>query len=411
MIKSGDVFGGLSAQQGKWRKIIQTLARMRSTEPGQVPPSSHLTETVNFGANPGALRMFKYLPPGVSDNSALVVVLHGCMQSAATYDLGAGWSTLAERYGFALLLPEQQRSNNPNGCFNWFQKGDIERGHGEALSIRQMVAKMVSDHGIDPARVFVTGLSAGGAMTSAMLATYPDTFAGGATIAGLPYGAASNVQQAFENMFQCPPRTARAWGDLVRAASSHNGPWPRVSVWHGGSDATVVPTNAAETVKQWTNVHGLPATASARSIVDGYPREVWLNDSGDEVIESYTIPNMAHGVPLATGEADDECGAAGPFLLEVGISSSYHIAKFFGLTTTTIRPEVSTRNEIVRLDQSHVSEPTAALDVLEGEVLNPGEDDPMNPGEAGPNVPTSPFPEIGAVIANALKAAGLMRRQ
>ena len=67
---------------------------------------------------------------------------------------------------FALLLPEQQRSNNPNGCFNWFQSGDIERGHGEAGSIRQMVATMVSDHGIDPARVFVTGLSAGGAMTS-----------------------------------------------------------------------------------------------------------------------------------------------------------------------------------------------------------------------------------------------------
>ena len=90
---------------------------------------------------------------------------------------------------------EQQRSNNPNGCFNWFQTGDIERGHGEALSIRQMVAKMVFDHGIDPARVFVTGLSAGGTMTS----VNPDVFAGGAIIAGLPYGAANSVQQALEN--------------------------------------------------------------------------------------------------------------------------------------------------------------------------------------------------------------------
>jgi poly(hydroxyalkanoate) depolymerase family esterase len=67
--------------------------------------------------------------------------------------------------GFALLLPQQQRSNNPNGYFNWFQSGDIERGRGEALSIRQMVKKMVSDHGVDRTRVFVTGLSAGGAMT------------------------------------------------------------------------------------------------------------------------------------------------------------------------------------------------------------------------------------------------------
>ncbi len=161
--------------------------------------------------------MFTYLPPDVSAPCALMVVLHGCTQNAASYDRGAGWSTLAERFGFALLLPEQQRTNNPNGCFNWFQTGDIERGHGEALSIRQMVSKMVSDHGIDPARVFVTGLSAGGAMTSVMLATYPEVFAGGAIIAGLPYGAANNVQQAFENMFQCPPRPARDWGDLVRA--------------------------------------------------------------------------------------------------------------------------------------------------------------------------------------------------
>src|SRR3954466_13273024 len=99
--------------------------------------------------------------------------------------------------------------------------GDIERGHGEAASIRQMVATMVSDHGIDPARVFVTGLSAGGAMISVMLATYPEVFAGGAIIAGLPYGAATNMQQAFETMYQCPPRAARAWGELVRKASRH----------------------------------------------------------------------------------------------------------------------------------------------------------------------------------------------
>jgi len=259
--------------------------------------------------------MFTYLPSDISADCALMVVLHGCTQNAASYDRGAGWSTLAERFGFALLLPEQQRTNNPNGCFNWFQTGDIERGHGEALSIRQMVAKMVSDHGIDPARVFVTGLSAGGAMTSVMLATYPDVFAGGAIIAGLPYGAANNVQQAFENMFQCPPRPARDWGDLVRAASTHRGAWPRISVWHGDADATVIPSNAIEIIKQWTDVHGLPARPSFEAVVDGYPRQVWANGTGDELIESYSIPNMAHGTPLATGDADEQCGAAGPFLL------------------------------------------------------------------------------------------------
>jgi len=266
----------LFTQRGKWEKLMKAAARLKSPSSDNGSPSTHLNETRNFGSNPGALRMFTYLPARVSPNSALVVVLHGCTQGAAGYDLGAGWSTLADRFGFALLLPEQQRSNNPNGCFNWFQTGDIERGRGETLSIRQMVEKMVADHGIDRARVFVTGLSAGGAMTSVMLATYPELFAGGAIIAGLPYGAANNVQQAFENMFQCPPRSARAWGDLVRSASSHNGPWPRVSVWHGGADATVIPSNATEIVKQWTDVHGLPIAPSAQAMVDGYPRQVWV---------------------------------------------------------------------------------------------------------------------------------------
>src|SRR6478752_6940593 len=84
-------------------------------------------------------------------------------------------------------------------------------------------------------------------------------------------------------------------------------------------------------------------------MVDGYPRQVWVNEAGDELIESYTITHMAHGTPLATGKADDECGAAGPFLLEVGISSSYHIAKFFGLTNANPRHVAPTKSENVTI--------------------------------------------------------------
>ena len=175
---------------------------------------SHLREIQNFGTNPGALRMFAHLPPKQSGSLPLVVVLHGCTQTAAGYDQGAGWSTLANRYGFALLFPEQQRANNPNGCFNWFQTGDIERGHGEALSIRQMIAKMVADHPIDARRVFVSGLSAGGAMTSVMLATYPDVFAGGAIIAGLPYewrSTCNKLSQAWLSLRHAPLVRGAIW--------------------------------------------------------------------------------------------------------------------------------------------------------------------------------------------------------
>ena len=135
-------------------------------------------------------------------------------------------------------------------------------------------------------------------------------------------------------MYRCQPRPPHVWGDLVRGASQYNGGWPRVSVWHGGTDATVIPPNATEIVKQWTDVHGLSSKPSFQAVVDGYPPQVWVNEIGDELIESYTIPHMAHGTPLATGDAAEQCGAAGPSLLEVGISSSYHIAKFFGLPRT-----------------------------------------------------------------------------
>jgi poly(hydroxyalkanoate) depolymerase family esterase len=385
---------GLASQRRKWEKLMKVAARMRAVEAPDDPSSKYQREIQNFGSNPGALRMLTYLPSQAPAGSPLVVVLHGCTQTAAGYDRGAGWSTLADRYGFALLLPEQQRSNNPNGCFNWFQTGDIERGHGEALSIRQMVDKMVADHGIDPNRVFVTGLSAGGAMASVMLATYPDVFAGGAIIAGLPYGAATNVQQAFESMFQCPARSARAWGDLVRGASSHRGPWPRVSVWHGGADTTVIPSNAREIVKQWTDVHGLPTIATLEDTVDGYPRQAWRDATGEDLIESYTIPAMAHGTPLAVGHANDQCGAAGAFLLDVGISSSYHIAKFWGLAG---RPHAAPSQERKPAPISTAPRPVTSVKTRTKETP-----DLVRPSPVATQ-------DIGAIITNALKAAGLMK--
>jgi poly(hydroxyalkanoate) depolymerase family esterase len=391
---------GLGSSRAGWRKLFQALERHHTGAAG----TARLRENFGFGSNPGNLRMFVYRPPSLADNPALVVVLHGCTQTAAGYDLGAGWSTLADRYGFVLLFPEQQRSNNPNGCFNWFQPAHSQRGKGEPLSIRQMIEKSVVDHGIDRRRVFVTGLSAGGAMTSNMLACYPEVFAAGAIVAGLPYGAAASVQQAFETMFQSPSRPAPEWGDLVRNASPHRGPWPRISVWHGNADKTVIPPNAREIIKQWTDLHCLPISPSAKTRVDGFPREVWLNESGDELIESYTIANMAHGTPLAVGEAKGACGAPGPFLLSVGISSSYHIAKFFGIAVARAQAE---RNASAERNMPQISTSPRtyqeAEPALDGEILDK-DDDVFHEQPPMPHVA-----EISAVINKALRAAGLIK--
>jgi poly(hydroxyalkanoate) depolymerase family esterase len=376
-------------------------------------PLSPLMWVEEFGDNPGALKMFSHVPADLPRKPALVVVLHGCGQTAAAYDVGTGWSTLAERYGFALLMPEQRSANNANTCFNWFNPEDISRGQGEAASIRQMIATMVAEHGIHPRHIYVTGLSAGGAMTAVMLATYPEVFAAGAVIAGLPFGIAGNVREALGGMMQPQARSARELGDLVRHASDHRGPWPKLSVWHGSADRTVHPGNANATVKQWLDLHGLDEAPMSQADVDGYPRQVWWNDNGETVIESYTITDMAHGTPLGIAGHDEPYGSEGAFLIEAGISSSYHIAKFFGLTGRMRQPK-SSAGEILPALTKERAKPFASVAPV---TLN------------GPDVATTLWPrtpsaqraapdatprrrgiDVGEVINRALTAAGLMKK-
>jgi poly(hydroxyalkanoate) depolymerase family esterase len=376
----------------------------RSTSAGAESP---LVEIDGFGTNPGALRMLAYVPEQLPRASALVLVLHGCGQTATGYDFGTGWSTLARRYGFALLMPEQQAANNANTCFNWFNPGDIARGRGEAASIRQMVARMVADHKIDTRRIYITGLSAGGAMTSVMLATYPEVFAAGAIIAGLPFGIAGNVREALGGMMQPASRPAGKLGDLVRKASRYKGPWPKVSVWHGSADRTVNPGNADEIVKQWLDVHGLPSAPMSTGIVDGHPRDVWWNADGETVVESYTISDMAHGTPLGLAGSDERYGAEGAFLIEAGISSSYHIANFFGLTDrVSVTSEATKPAPAAKIVRSAATESMQSTDLAA--TLWSRNHKPVRQHKPAPRAPKRGI-DVGAVITRALTAAGLMK--
>ncbi len=294
--------------------------------------SGRLEEVSSFGANPGALRMLRYVPTGLLPGAPLVVVLHGCTQTASGYDGGTGWSTLAERHGFAVLAPEQVRSNNQNACFNWFEPGDVARGGGEAASIRAMVAQMAADCRHDPSRVFVTGLSAGGAMASAMLATYPDVFAAGAIIAGLPFGCAAGVGEALGAMRRPPALAAPDWGAKVRRASPAPQRKPVVSIWHGDADATVSPAAAVEHAKQWCDVHGLREADGRPDTVDGVPHRAWRDAGGTVRVELFTVPGLGHGTPVTPGAPGDRgVGHALPHVLESSIPSTWHIARTWGL--------------------------------------------------------------------------------
>lgn len=362
------------------RGLGKTVARLAASNRAmELPVGSNdgrLVELRGFGTNPGKLRALAYLPEGLPDNAPLVVVLHGCTQNASVYDEGSGWSRLADDHGFALLFPEQRRSNNGNLCFNWYEPRDARRGKGEALSICQMVKHMTATHRLDPSRTYVTGLSAGGAMTTVMLATYPELFAGGAVIAGLPFASANSLPEALERMRGQGSPLRHELAARAQKASPQSGRGPTLSVWHGTRDFIVDPANADVIVDQWLDLNGLGSSVGRVETIDGHQREVWSDADGRDLVEKYDVRGMGHGTPIDT-RGSDACGTAGPHMLEANICSTRRIAAFWGL----------------------VDESSASRDLGRPHfrfVPGPEEDS------------TPPIVGVQAVIENALRAAGLM---
>ncbi len=292
--------------------------------------SSAITQVTSFGTNPGNLKMYDYVPAGMPAHAPLVVAMHGCTQSASAY-VNAGWNELADLEKFYVVYPEQQQANNQNLCFNWYDTTNTSRGSGESLSIKQMVDAMKASYSVDDQQVFVTGLSAGGAMTAVLLAAYPDVFRAGAVMAGLPYRCATTTSDAYTCMSPGKDETAQQWGDLVRAAvSSYGGPYPRVSIWQGSSDAIVSTSNLTALVRQWTNVNGIADVATSTSTVSGASHAEYQDTKGHALVESYMVPNMGHGTALEVGFAPaGGCGTAGAYILDAGICSTYYAWLFF----------------------------------------------------------------------------------
>ncbi|MGW9399404.1 extracellular catalytic domain type 1 short-chain-length polyhydroxyalkanoate depolymerase [Streptomyces sp. NPDC055642] len=300
--------------------------------PAAAVSAASLQEVTGFGGNPGALRMYRYVPDGLPAGRPVVVALHGCTQNAAGYASGTGWTRLADRWGFSVVLPQQQSGNNLSQCFNWFQNNDIRRGQGEAASLAQMVDRQLADVSGDPSRVYVTGLSAGGAMTAVMMATYPEKFAAGGVVAGLPYGCAEAAGSPYVCMYVGATQTPGQWGDRVRAARpGYTGPWPALTVLHGTADYTVRPANMTGLVEQWTDVHGADRTADVSDTVAGHPHQVFRGPEGNAVVETYSLTGMGHGQPVDPGTGDEQCGTAGAYFLDVGLCAAYRLGKAWEL--------------------------------------------------------------------------------
>ena len=365
--------------------LADTVAELLSRARAASPPGAdggeggELRSVTHFGSNPGGLRMWLHVPDALTAKAPLVVVLHGCGQTAAGYAAGAGWLTLADRHGFAVLCPEQVSANNANRCFNWFEEADIRRGGGEAASIAQMVRWAVADLDLDGGRVFVTGLSAGGAMAAVMLATYPESFAAGAIIAGLPYGAASGVGQAMGAMRRVPDLSAAAWGDKVRAAAPPPPRWPKVAIWHGDADTTVTPAAAEALARQWCDVHAATRSSTLPGASVRHTQVSWSGADGSAAVALHKIAGLGHGTPIAASGAD-ACGTAAPWILEAGLSSTREIARSWNLLDES------------RAAAASDSPPAASA-----------------PGGAPAGRRRTAAGDVGETITQALRRAGLMR--
>lgn len=397
MARFGDLASDLNPFLKMWSLDGGGASAARSA-----PADARLATVAEFGGNPGDLVMRSYTPSKLPRGSALVVVLHGCTQTAASFEQSAAWTALADEHGFAVLYPEQTAGNNPKRCFNWFNPEDVARGAGEAASIRAMVETMVAKHGLDRRRVFVTGLSAGGAMASALLAAYPDVFAGGAIMAGLPCGAASSVPQAFESMYKGASKPAGAWGDVVRDASPHRGPWPKVSVWHGGADSTVVPSNGDAIVSQWLDVHGLSRAKPTVEREGGRTRKVWSAPDGTPVVEHHLVAGMNHGVALDARRGE----RPGPFMLDVGVSANRDVLAFWGLAKAegvaqTARPTAEAR--------AAGPKPAKARPAAGPAAPAPKASRSGFAGRMQPEPRRRSGVDVQGVISKALRAAGLMK--
>lgn len=293
-----------------------------------------MEEITNFGDNPGKLRMYLYVPSDAKGPMPLVVALHGCSQNAEELAEISGWNELADRYGFAVLYPEQRSGNNMTTCFNWFLPNDSEGDGGELASIRSMMDYAAQLIAIDGERIFTYGLSAGAAMANSLLANDPAGFAGGAIFAGGAHGSATNAWQGMQVMMNPENLSPEEWKRRI-PGKLEKGNLPKVIIVQGTKDYVVDPRNAQELIDQWSAAHG---TDNVENGVDeaytgnqSIQRLYYSSEFEQEAVVFYSIIGLGHQLAVDPGTGARQGGQTGAFAVDLDFYSTWYIAKDFGL--------------------------------------------------------------------------------
>jgi len=290
----------------------------------------------NFGSNPGNLEMFLHLPKNLNSKRSLVVVLHGCTQNAKSIATQSGWNSLADKHGFTVLYPQQKMLNNPNECFNWFQKKDIDKDNGEVFSIKQMIDFAIDSLKLNRDSVFVYGLSAGAAMGVALMADYPETFQTGAILAGGPFYSAINPMKAFGTLLSPQKKSGEEWAKpILKQHLDSIKRFPKLIVIHGKSDQVVNIENSRQLILQWSAIQHI-SNSPTDTIYDFKGQKDFVNYlykdfAGNEIISFLEVRYLRHELMVDPGDNEKQGGQIGLFSKDKDFFSTYWIAFKFGL--------------------------------------------------------------------------------
>lgn len=236
-------------------------------------------------SNKAGIRTYKfYVPSGYKGQPLpLIVMLHGCTQSPDDFAAGTGMNELAEEKMFFVAYPAQSQSANPSKCWNWFNAKEQRRDDGEPSLIAGITQQIMCDVSVEARRIYVAGLSAGGALAAVMGARYPDLYAAIGVHSGLACGAASDIPSAFSAMRE----------GAQSVTSSHGIP---TIVFHGDADMTVNPINGDQIIIQAKAKRTLSTTVTTGESEGGvqYTRKVHRDRGGHALLEQWVIRGIGH---------------------------------------------------------------------------------------------------------------------
>ena len=269
-------------------------------------------ESFIYGGPAGSRRYFVYTPIGYTLEARvpMVVMLHGCTQTPADSAAGTAWNPLADQQAFIVVYPEQTFEDNPLSCWDWFLPEHQVRGSGEAGVIGGITQQVIADDtrwNVDPARVYLAGMSAGGAMAVLLGASYPDLYAAVAVHSGLEYQAATDAAAARPAMTDGGPDPVRQGQAAFDAMDRHGRSVPSI-VFHGTADSVVNPINGDQVVRQWMETNRLasnkayqPDSSQPTKMINGqipgghaYTVSTWDDNRGNEIQEYWRITDMDH---------------------------------------------------------------------------------------------------------------------